>query len=88
MRSIFGECTREHALDADAEGLLAYGERLAGPVSLTLDDDTLEHLHAPASALDHLEVNLDTVAGREGGDAAQLRALDGFDDAAHKLRVG
>ena len=83
MRSIFGECTGNDALDADAEGLLAHGERLARAVSLALDDDALEHLHAPARALDHLEVDLDAVARREVGNAAQLRALDGFDDAAH-----
>jgi hypothetical protein len=52
-------------------------------VSLTLDDDALEHLHTAASALDHLEVDLDTVARREVWDAAQLRALDGCDYAAH-----
>ncbi len=74
---------REHALDADPEGLLAHRERLARTVTLALDDDTLEDLHAAASTLDHLEVDLDAVAGREAGDAAQLRALDGCDNAAH-----
>ena len=77
---------REHALDADAERLLAHGERLAHAMSLTLDDDPLEHLHAAARALDHLKVDLDPIAGRELGDAAQLRALDGVDDAAHSGR--
>jgi hypothetical protein len=57
----------EHALDADAEGLLADGERLAGPVPLALDDDPLEHLHSAASALDHLEMHLHAVARPEGG---------------------
>ncbi len=74
---------REHALDADAEGLLAHRERLARTVALALDDDALEDLHAAARALDHLEVDLHAVAGREVGNAAQLRALDGCDDAAH-----
>ena len=78
-----GRVHREHALDADAEGLLAHRERLARAMTLALDDDALEHLHAAAGALDHLEVDLDAVARREVGDAAQLRALDGFDNAAH-----
>ncbi len=86
MRSIFGRVHREHALHADAEGLLAHGERLARAVALALDHDALEHLHAAARALDHLEVDLHAVARREVGDAAQLRALDGFDDAAHERR--
>ena len=79
---------REHALDADAEGLLAHRERLARAVALALDDDALEDLHAPARALDHLEVHLHAVARREVGNAAQLRALDGFDDAAHDVKEG
>ena len=69
---------REHALDADAEGLLAHGERLARAVALALDHDALEDLHAPARALDHLEVDLHAVARREARNAAQLRALDGL----------
>ena len=79
---------REHALHADAEGLLAHGERLARAVALALDHDALEDLHAAARALDHLEVHLDAVARREVGNAAQLRALDGFDDAAHDVKEG
>ena len=79
---------REHALHADAERLLADGERLARTVALALDDDALEYLHAAARALDHLEVDLDAVARREVWDAAQLRALDGFDDAAHDDKGG
>ncbi len=74
---------REHPLHADAERLLAHGESLARAMALALDDDALEDLHAAAGALDHLEVHLDAVARREARDAAQLRALDGFDDAAH-----
>ena len=49
---------RERPLDTDAEGLLADGERLAGAVALTLDDDALEDLGATPRALDHLEVDL------------------------------
>ena len=83
MRSIFGECTREGALDTDPERLLADREGLARAVALALDHDALEDLHAAASALDHLEMHLHAIARREVGNAAQLRALDGFDDAAH-----
>jgi hypothetical protein len=79
---------RERALHADAEGLLAHGERLARAMSLALDHDSLEDLHAAAGALDHLEVDAHAVAGREGGYAAQLRALDCFDDAAHDWNEG
>jgi len=74
---------REHALDTDAKGLLADRERLTRAVPLALDHDALEDLHTPAGALDHLKMNLHAIARREVGNAAQLRALDGFDDAAH-----
>ena len=77
---------RERALDADAEGLLAHRERLARAVALALDHDALEDLHAAAGPLDHLEVDLQAIAGREVGNAAQLRALDGFDDGAHEVK--
>ncbi len=83
-----GGVQREHALDADPEGLLAHGERLANAMALALDDDPLEDLHAPARTLDDLEVNLHAVARGEAGYAAQLRALDGFDDAAHNGEGG
>ena len=73
----------ERALDADAEGLLADGEGLADAVALALDDDALEDLGAPARALDDLEVDADAVAGLEARDAAQLGALESFDDGAH-----
>ena len=82
LRRVHGE----HALHAYAEGLLAHGERLARAVALALDHDALEDLHPTARALDDLEVHLDAVAGREVGNAAQLRALDGFDDAAHNVK--
>ena len=74
---------RERALDADAEGLLADGEGLAGAVALALDDDALEDLRTATRALDDLEVDADAVAGLEVGDAAQLRALEAVDDGAH-----
>ena len=81
--SIFGECTRERALHADAEGLLADREGLAHALALALDDDALEDLRAAARALDDLEVDLHAVPGLEAGDAAQLRALEAVDDGAH-----
>ena len=80
LRRVHGE----HALNADAEGLLAHGEGLARSVALALDHDPLEDLDASARPLDDLEVDLHAVARREVGNAAQLRALDGFDDAAHE----
>jgi hypothetical protein len=73
----------ERALHADAEGLLADGERLADALALALDDDALEDLRPAARALDDLEVDLDAVPGLEPGDAAQLRALEAVDDGAH-----
>src|ERR1035437_448473 len=83
-----GRMHREHALDANAEGLLAHRERLARTVALALDDRALEDLDAAASPLDHLEVNLHAVARREVWDAAHLRALDGCDYAAHEGEGG
>ena len=56
---------RERPLDADAERLLAHGERLAHPGALALDDDALEDLDAAALALDHLEVDAHGVSGLE-----------------------
>src|SRR5262249_13338048 len=63
--------------------LLAHGEGLARFVSLALDDDALEHLYTAAGSLDDLEVHLHPVTRGEAGNASQLGALDGFDDAAH-----
>src|SRR4051794_31298256 len=48
---------RERPLDADAERLLADGERLADAGALLLDHDPFEDLDAPALSLDHLEVD-------------------------------
>jgi hypothetical protein len=70
----------ERPLDADAEGLLADGERLAGSVALALDDDALEDLGPAAGALDDLEVDTQAIARLEVGDAAQLSALEAFDN--------
>ena len=65
---------REGALDADAEADLADGEGLADAVALAADDDALEDLDALAGALDHPDVHLEGVAGREVGDVvAQAR---------------
>ena len=74
----------EGALHADTERLLADGERLADARALPLDHDALVHLHTPALALDHLEVHAHGVSGLEARNLAQLGALDGIDDVAHK----
>ena len=75
---------RERPLDADAERLLADGERLARAGALALDHDPLEDLHAAALALDHLEVHAHGVARLEARQVlAQLALLDALDDRAH-----
>ena len=79
LRRVHGE----RALHADAERLLADGEGLAQAGALALDHDALEHLGAAAVALDDLEVHPHAVTRLEGGDAAQLGALDVVDDTAH-----
>ena len=56
---------RERPLDADAERLLANGERLANAGPLALDDDALEDLDAAALPLDDLEVHTNGVSGLE-----------------------
>src|SRR5450759_2712721 len=88
LRRVHGE----RALDTDAEGLLAHGERLAHALALTLDDGALEDLDAVATALDHLEVDLDVVAGLElRHTLAQLLAFDVLDDvhgASFRAKTG
>src|SRR3954470_21601786 len=79
LRRVHGE----RALHADAERLLADGERLASAVALALDHDALEDLRAATRALDDLEVDADAIARLEPGNAAQLGALEAFDDSAH-----
>src|SRR5579863_4075227 len=78
-----GRVHREHALHADAEGLLAHREGLAHTVALALDDDPLENLNAPPGPLDHLEMHLHAIARGEARHTAQLGALKGLDYAAH-----
>src|SRR4051794_36382810 len=79
-----GRMQGERPLDADAEGLLADGERLARASALALDHDALEDLDPAALALDHLEVHADGVARLELGQVrAQLALLDGLDEAVH-----
>jgi hypothetical protein len=56
---------REGSLDANAERLLADGERLTHASALPLDDDALEDLDATALAFDDLEVDAHGVAGLE-----------------------
>src|SRR4029077_6990607 len=78
---------RERPLDADAERLLADGERLAGPGALSLEHDPLEHLGAAAVTLDHLEVDAHAVARGEGRQALPpLATLDAVYYAAHLAR--
>src|SRR6185503_1996020 len=79
---------RERPLDADAERLLAHGERLARAGSLPLEHDPLEDLHPPASALDDLEVHAHGIARLEARHVAQLSALEVLDDVAHRKRAG
>src|SRR5450759_3138480 len=87
-----GRVHGERALDTDAEGLLAHGERLAHAVALALDHGALEDLDAVATALDHLEVDLDVVAGLElRHTLAQLLAFDVLDDvhgASFRAKTG
>ena len=79
---------RERPLDADAERLLADGERLAGAGALPLDHDPLEDLDAAALPLDHLEVDANGVPRLEAGNVlAQLALLDALDDRAHGKRA-
>jgi hypothetical protein len=76
---------RKRALDADAERLLANGERLAHARTLSLDDDPFEDLDATPLTLDHLEVDAHGVARLELRNAVtQLSAFEFLDDLAHK----
>ncbi len=76
---------RERPLHPDAERLLAHREGLAHAGALALEDDALEDLGPLAVALDHLEVDADTVTRVEFGQALpQLGALDAVDYGAHK----
>jgi hypothetical protein len=74
---------RERALHPHAERLLAHGERLAYAVPLALEHDALEDLRTAAGALHDLEVHTHAVTRLEGGDSAQLRALDAVNDSGH-----
>ena len=58
---------RERPLDADAEAHLAHGEGLLHPAALAPHDRALEDLHPLPVALDHPDVDLDGVAGRNSG---------------------
>jgi hypothetical protein len=66
---------RERPLDTHSERLLAHGERLTRARALTLDDDALEGLEAPACALDHQEVDPHRVACLEPGQVGPQLAL-------------
>src|SRR5690606_2657009 len=68
----------ERTLDPHAEADLANRERLAHTATLATDHDALEHLHTLAVALDHVDVDLDGVAGAEVGDVvAKARGVNG-----------
>src|SRR5699024_5279358 len=68
-----GRVHREGALHPDAEAELTDGEGLADSVALAADDDSLEHLDTRARALDHLDVNVEGVAGAEFGNVGLQR---------------
>jgi hypothetical protein len=75
---------REGSLDADAERLLADGERLAHAGTLPLDDDALEDLDATALAFYDLEVHAHRVARLELRQVgSQLPLLEKFDRIRH-----
>src|SRR5690349_5894191 len=56
-------------------------------MALAADDDPLEHLRAPAGALDDLEVNPQAIAGAKRRHSAELCALQAVDHGAHKGEV-
>ena len=71
----------EGALDADAVGNAAHGERLAHARARARDDDALERLNALARSLDDLDVHAHRIAGSELGDVrAQLFLLQSLND--------
>jgi hypothetical protein len=75
---------RERPLDADAERLLAHGERLPDAGALPLDDDALEDLDAAALSLDHLEVHAHGVPCLELGQVCpQLALFEKLDGIRH-----
>src|SRR5690606_19300235 len=72
---------REQALDADAGGNLAHGERLAHAAAAAPHHDAFEDLDALAIALDDLNVHANRVAGLEIRQVgAHLLLLDGAND--------
>jgi hypothetical protein len=77
----------EGSLNADAERLLAYRERLARPAPLPLEHDALEHLGSPAIALDDLEVDAHSVAGVELRPLLEDALLEALDDCAHAVQI-
>ena len=81
--SIFGECSGNVRSTPTPKDCLRTVKVSRSAVALALDDDALEDLGAAARALDDLEVDADAVAGVELRDAAQLGALEAFDDGAH-----
>jgi len=85
--STLGGVNREGSLDANAERLLAHGERLVQASALSVDDGALEDLDSLTSSLDDAEVHLHGVASLELGNIAKLLALDFVNDVAHEMKV-
>ena len=79
-----GAVQRERALDANAIGRAANGERFANGTVAAGDDHAFEGLQTLAGALNNLHLNADGVADCELGDVGlELGALDGTDDLIH-----
>jgi hypothetical protein len=74
---------RESTFHADAERELSHREGTLWSAAFLLQDDSLEDLRAPPSALDDLKVNPDPVAHAKVGHRAHLAALEGFDQFGH-----
>jgi hypothetical protein len=77
---------RECALDPHPERLFADREGLPHAAALAPDHDPLEYLRTATRALDDLKVDPNAVTRLEDGHAAQLGALEAFDDARHDGR--
>src|SRR5688572_7718842 len=66
---------RERALDADAVAQLAHRVRLLQAAALTPDHVALEDLNPLLAALDHSDVDLELVTGKELGDVVAQRLV-------------
>src|SRR5262245_13230239 len=66
---------RKRALDADSVAELADGVRLLQAAALTTDHVALEDLDTLLAALDHTDVHLELVTGKELGDVVAQRLV-------------